>query len=246
MKDLQMVPFRRRVSDLGRSPSGAKTEQCKEEGGDARSAREPPDDAAMRRFAALRVSDGTRNPRPPGPQAATRPWANQPAKPLGKRDSPDASCAGASPYPGRCRAIPAGFGPNSQPWGQEGGVRLRADHASRLTAHNRSKTLALMRRGVFICVVAAMLIAALAPPPSGEARQTGRVATSAACNSVRYEGRTYVLYRRAVGCRSARRKVRYVHRHKRLPGWRCGSGSNFETGGGCTRGRKLFGWHPLD
>jgi hypothetical protein len=49
-----------RVSDLGRSPSDAKTEQCKQEGGDACSAREPPDDAAMRRFAALRVSDGTR------------------------------------------------------------------------------------------------------------------------------------------------------------------------------------------
>src|SRR5918998_1145750 len=59
-KRLQITRFVSRVSDLGRSPSGAKTEQCKEEGGDACSAREPPDDAAMRRFAALRVSDGTR------------------------------------------------------------------------------------------------------------------------------------------------------------------------------------------
>jgi hypothetical protein len=49
-----------RVSDRGRSPSGAKTKQCKEEGADACSAREAADDAAMRRFAALRVSDGTR------------------------------------------------------------------------------------------------------------------------------------------------------------------------------------------
>jgi hypothetical protein len=103
-----------------------------------------------------------------------------------------------------------------------------------------------MRAGSLICVVTVALTSALvllaAPTPA----RPGERAASAACNSVSYEGRTYVLYRRAIGCRSARRKVRQVHRHKRLPGWRCQSGSNFETGGGCRRGRKLFGWHPLD
>jgi hypothetical protein len=89
-------------------------------------------------------------------------------------------------------------------------------------------------------------MAAFAPSGTAGAAPSGEIAKSAACNSVRYEGRTYVLYRQRVGCRSARRKVRYVHRHKRLPGWRCQSGSNFETGGGCSRGDRLFGWHPFD
>jgi hypothetical protein len=116
----------------------------------------------------------------------------------------------------------------------------------RLTIGHCFRRLDQMRVPLFIAVVTVVLTGVLTsfvgatPPPTGER------AASAACNSVSYEGRTYVLYRRAVGCRSARRKVRYVHRHKRLPGWRCGSGSDFETGGGCTRGRRLFGWHPLD
>jgi hypothetical protein len=103
-----------------------------------------------------------------------------------------------------------------------------------------------MRAGFLICVVAVALTGALTSMATAGPATHGEHAASAACNSVSYEGRTYVLYRRGVGCRSARRKVRYVHLHKRLPGWRCGSGSNFESGGGCTRGRKLFGWHPLD
>jgi hypothetical protein len=49
-----------RVSDLGRSPSRAKTKQPKEEGEGQCFARPSPDDAGMRRFAAGRVSDGTR------------------------------------------------------------------------------------------------------------------------------------------------------------------------------------------
>ena len=103
-----------------------------------------------------------------------------------------------------------------------------------------------MLAGSLICVVTVALTGALTSMGTASPATHGERAAGAACNSVSYEGRTYVLYRRAVGCRSARRKVRYVHRHKRLPGWRCESGSNFETGGGCRRGRKLFGWHPLD
>jgi hypothetical protein len=103
-----------------------------------------------------------------------------------------------------------------------------------------------MRRGLLICVVTAVLTAAFAPAATADAAPSSEVAKHAACDSVRYEGRAYVLYRQRVGCRSARQKVRYAHRHQRLPGWRCQSGSNFEAGGRCSRGRQLFGWHPFD
>ena len=71
-------------------------------------------------------------------------------------------------------------------------------------------------------------------------------ATMARCGTVRYGGRTYVMYHVRISCPSARRKIRYVHRHRRLPGWKCQSGTKFRTGGGCTRGRMSFGWHPAD
>lgn len=115
-----------------------------------------------------------------------------------------------------------------------------------LTADNRLRRLRRVQRGLLILVAIAVLTGALASAATAGAPRPGAVSTAAACDTVRYEGRTYALYRQRVGCRSARRKVRYVHRHKRLPGWRCQSGSNFEMGGGCSRGRKLFGWHPID
>jgi len=71
-------------------------------------------------------------------------------------------------------------------------------------------------------------------------------ASVARCGSVSYGGRAYILSYRRISCYSARRGVRYVHRHKRLPGWRCSSGSRFRTGGYCSRGSKSFGWHPGD
>ena len=66
------------------------------------------------------------------------------------------------------------------------------------------------------------------------------------CDTVSYGGRTYILFYRGLGCTSARRKVRHVHRHGRLRGWRCTSGSGFRTGGQCKRGRRYFAWHPPD
>jgi hypothetical protein len=55
------------------------------------------------------------------------------------------------------------------------------------------------------------------------------------------------MYYKGLSCRSARRKVRHVHTHKRLRGWECSSGSGFRTGGYCQRTRtKYFGWHPGD
>ena len=66
------------------------------------------------------------------------------------------------------------------------------------------------------------------------------------CGTVRYGGRTFILSYRGLSCKSARRKVRHVHRHRRLRGWRCSSGSRFRTGGFCKRGRRHFAWHPPD
>ena len=85
-------------------------------------------------------------------------------------------------------------------------------------------------------------------PRALEAIGTNRRASAGAsrCDTVSYGGRTYVLFYRRISCTSARRKVRYVHRHKRLRGWRCGSATGFRTGGGCTRGSRMFLWHPLD
>jgi hypothetical protein len=94
--------------------------------------------------------------------------------------------------------------------------------------------------------------AAIAAVPAGQATaaSAGPEATAAACNSVRYDGRSYVLYRQgAVRCKFARKWVRRLHRSEgrnEPRGWTCSSGSNFRTGGGCTKGRKAFGWHPGD
>lgn len=102
-----------------------------------------------------------------------------------------------------------------------------------------------MRLPILACatvILAAALPSFAAPAPA----PTEQPARSAACASVSYGGRTFALYYRRITCRSARRKVRYVHEHDRLPGWRCRSGSDFETGGSCTRGRRLFAWHPFD
>lgn len=80
----------------------------------------------------------------------------------------------------------------------------------------------------------------------GVRNAAGAEAQAARCSSVSYGRRTYVLFHRRISCTSARRKVRHVHSHKRLRGWRCSSGSGFRTGGFCQRGRKTFGWHPGD
>jgi hypothetical protein len=94
----------------------------------------------------------------------------------------------------------------------------------------------------------AALLAAMAAVPSPARAEDGEApsATQARCGTVTYGGRTYVMSHVRISCPSARRKIRYVNRYKRLPGWRCESGTNFRTGGGCTRGRKYFGWHPAD
>ncbi len=73
-----------------------------------------------------------------------------------------------------------------------------------------------------------------------------RRAEASRCGSVSYGGRTYVLAYKGLSCRSARRKVRHVHLHKSLSGWKCTSGSRFRTGGYCKRDASFFSWHPGD
>jgi hypothetical protein len=101
-------------------------------------------------------------------------------------------------------------------------------------------------RPLLLTSLLAIASIAVLPAATASAAPPGETARASACSTVSYDGRTYVMYRQGIGCRSARRKVRYVHRNKELPGWRCQSGTNFRTGGGCSRGRKLFGWHPAD
>lgn len=85
-------------------------------------------------------------------------------------------------------------------------------------------------------------------PRALEAIGTRRRSSAGAsrCGTVSYGGRTFILSYRGLGCTSARRKVRYVHRRRRLRGWSCSSGTRFRTGGFCRRGRRYFAWHPVD
>lgn len=83
--------------------------------------------------------------------------------------------------------------------------------------------------------------------PNIASQATDSPSVAAACTSVSYGRRTYIMYRRGVSCGFARRWVRRLHYTKRGPrGWRCGSGSGYRTGGGCARGGRSFGWHPAD
>ena len=95
----------------------------------------------------------------------------------------------------------------------------------------------------------ALACAALALPSGATAARsdTDASATSARCQTVSYGGRTYVMYRNRVKCANSRRWIKRLHRTKRGPkGWNCGSGSNFRSGGNCSRGQRYFGWHPGD
>jgi len=100
------------------------------------------------------------------------------------------------------------------------------------------------RTASILALTTAFAVLALSGAPSAGASPAAPTITSpaafapsatiaAACTSVSYGGRTYVMYR--------------LHYTKRGPrGWRCGSGSGYRTGGGCARGRQSFGWHPGD
>ncbi len=114
------------------------------------------------------------------------------------------------------------------------------------------------RTASILALSTAFAVLALSGAPSAGASPAAPTITSpaafapsatiaAACTSVSYGGRTYIMYRRGVSCGFARRWVRRLHYTKRGPrGWRCSSGSGYRTGGGCARGARAFGWHPGD
>ena len=101
-----------------------------------------------------------------------------------------------------------------------------------------------MRRALAVASILAACVVVPAAPASAE---VATASSAAACSTVSYGGRTYILYKRGVKCSWARRWVKRVHRTKEGPRkWKCSSGSNFRTGGYCERGPKHFGWHPGD
>ena len=78
---------------------------------------------------------------------------------------------------------------------------------------------------------------------------SAQVSAAASCKTVRYGGRSYVLYRKGVRCTFAKRWVRRLARSggaNKPRGFKCTSGSNFRTGGNCSKGSRMFGWHPGD
>jgi hypothetical protein len=98
----------------------------------------------------------------------------------------------------------------------------------------------------------ALVIALLAGASPGHAAADS--VEKRGCNPHRIElgGRTYVFYRQNMSCRRAKR---YAHRVYESNGnwwpdrFKCGSGSNFNSGGSCVKRRgqdELFGWHPGD
>jgi hypothetical protein len=107
-------------------------------------------------------------------------------------------------------------------------------------AHIRLVTIA----AALACIAAIALGAR--PATAADGAPEARVA---ACNTVSYDGRSYVLFRERVRCRFARRWVRRLHNsagENKPDGWRCTSGSRYRTGGNCTKGERAFGWHPGD
>jgi hypothetical protein len=88
----------------------------------------------------------------------------------------------------------------------------------------------------------------MAAPTSGQGASD--VSAAAACNTVRYGGKGYVLFRQGgVKCKFAKRWVKRLHNsggQNKPAGWKCSSGTKYKTGGQCTKGSKAFGWHPGD
>ena len=98
-----------------------------------------------------------------------------------------------------------------------------------------------------LVVFALASAAVLGPVASAPAARAPTAHAASACPSVAYAGRSYVLYRERVGCTFAKRWVRRLHSTGLGPRrWRCETGSDYATGGMCSRGRRLFGWHPYD
>ena len=103
-------------------------------------------------------------------------------------------------------------------------------------------------RSSFAAAACAAALAAM-PVTAGATGSPGGGPQAAACNTVSYDGRAFVLYRKNVGCLFAKRWERRLHASRgenKPPGWRCRSRSRYRTGGRCTNGSRVFGWHPGD
>jgi hypothetical protein len=73
----------------------------------------------------------------------------------------------------------------------------------------------------------------------------------AGCDRINLGGQK-VFYKQLMNCRTAKTYARRLYRSdgaNKPDGFKCGSGSGWETGGMCVHrrnGNRLFGWHPLD
>ena len=96
-----------------------------------------------------------------------------------------------------------------------------------------------MLRSTAALLATAVLLALSASAPAAPAAPSAP--SLAECRA------SYVLTTRGISCAKARRHVRRLRDGGPKPrGWRCNSGSDFETGGICVRGRRFFAWHPGD
>ena len=98
-------------------------------------------------------------------------------------------------------------------------------------------------------VVALLAVLAVFVPAASADRTYPRELNVAACNAVKVDGRSHVMYRRGVSCTFARKWVKRLAASsgRRKPaGYACSSGSKFRSGGYCERGNRHFGWHSGD
>jgi hypothetical protein len=107
-----------------------------------------------------------------------------------------------------------------------------------------------VKRSLTLAALTSALALGATGVQAGDPASEGAKATTAGCKTVHYGGRSYVLYRKGrVRCLFAKRWVRRLNRSRgdnSPPGWACESGTNFRTGGACSKGRRAFGWHPAD
>lgn|GEM_PF-5652225 len=103
-------------------------------------------------------------------------------------------------------------------------------------------------RAIAVIWIAALLMPAAAVGERGS-QSTDRAVSASAyyapCPSFRYRGR-HKLFRHALSCATAKRKARYVLKHRTHPrGWRCSLANLADGYGACTRRGHAFEFLPL-
>lgn len=77
----------------------------------------------------------------------------------------------------------------------------------------------------------------------------GASAAARGCQTIRLSGERYVMYESGPSCRSAKRKIKRLHRTGRVPArYDCRSSDAYESNGYCTRNGRAeqFGWYRGD